>query len=672
VEAHGTGTTLGDPIEARALSSTYGLERSPEQPLLLGSIKSNYGHAQAAAGVLSIIKMAMAAKAGVVPRSLWSEEPTPHIDWRDSHIALLEANTAWPANRTRRAGISSFGISGTNAHLILEQPPLQQELTGADTPRVHVPVLISGKTREALVAQTRRLEAALLHDPSNLQQVARSLATTRTHFEQRVALVARDNDDLFAGIAGLHHDRIHGKSTAKIAVVFSGQGAQFPGMAAPFMAYAVFQTALEEVLSHFHASLADTLRELLLDTDQAPERVAKLNLTAFAQPAIFAFEVAQMRLLESWGLRPDILFGHSLGEVTAAHFAGVFDLPAACSFVADRARLMQGAPDTGAMLAVSASVDALELPPGLSIAAVNGPSAVVVSGNQQAIDTLAETLRQREVRHKRLRVSHAFHSADMEPVLPELREAVSALALNEPHAHIVSNVTGADVVEGQLTDPDYWVGHVRRPVEFLRCAEVCLDHGVTLFVEIGPSPALTPMLSDIVTAHESPAQVSSAALRGDDVQHKLAELTGELFTAGVALDWAAVFDAMGISEEVDLPTYAFQHKRYWLEEPARAPATGHLSADLLQLAARADADALARALGLDADDLARMLEPVRRSQSSPAPRPSDLEDLLYETTWVTASPTLGRRPSGSYVLVTSASSLALAQALQTLIRASTG
>ncbi|WNV84059.1 type I polyketide synthase [Umezawaea sp. Da 62-37] len=543
VEAHGTGTVLGDPIEAQAVLATYGQGR--ETPLLLGSLKSNIGHAQSAAGVGGIIKMVMAIRHGIAPKTLHVDEPSPKVDWTSGAVELLTEARPWPSvDRPRRAAVSSFGISGTNAHTIIEQAPVVDEATAERKPLSVLPLVLSAKTAEALVDQAERLLGHLDHTTADLADTAFSAATTRAHLEHG-AVVVGEQADLVRGLTALvrgDQDASLVRGTAaegRLAILFTGQGSQRLGMGRElYDAFPVYADAFDAVCAHFE--------QPIIDTDV-------LTRTAATQPALFALEVALYRLVESFGVRPDFVGGHSIGEIAAAHVAGVLTLEDAAKLVETRGRLMQALPAGGAMVALQATEDEVtpHLDNDVSIAAVNGPNAVVVAGTEDAVARVVAHFVDRK--SKRLTVSHAFHSPLMNPMLDEFRAVVSKLAFNEPTIAML----------GEVTNPEYWVSHVRDAVRFAETVTTLESRGASTFLELGPDAVLTAMGADSVTD-----AVLVPALRADRPEvTTLVRALGTLHTLGNRVDWAAYFAGSG-ARRVDLPTYAFQRERFW-PQPAR-------------------------------------------------------------------------------------------------------
>ncbi|MFD5320711.1 type I polyketide synthase, partial [Streptomyces sp. NPDC127098] len=560
VEGHGTGTRLGDPIEAQALLATYGQDREADRPLWLGSVKSNIGHTQAAAGVAGVIKMVMAMRHGVLPRTLHVDEPSPEVDWSAGAVELLTEPRAWPeTDRPRRAGVSSFGISGTNAHVIIEGTPAAEPSATEEAPVA--PWVLSGDTPEALGAQAARLLSLVgEHAEFRPADVGWSLATGRSHLRYRAALIADDHAELLRGLKALTAGETTSgtftgtEGSGRLAFVFSGQGSQRVGMGRGlYEAFPVFAEAFDEVCAGFDGPL----RDVVFGSDQEA-----LDRTEFAQPGLFAVQVALFRLLESWGVRPDVVVGHSIGELAAAHVAGVWSLPDACALVAARGRLMQALPAGGAMLAVSASEEEILplLGDGLDLAAVNGPSSVVVSGDAEAVAVLEQKLRDEGRRVTRLRVSHAFHSALMEPMLGEFRAVAEGLSYREPRVGFVSTVTGGTA---GWCDPGYWVSQVRRPVRFADAIRAAEAQCVGRWVEIGPGATCTAMAQECLSGTDG--VVLTPTLRRDREEPRaLAEAVAQLHVHGTEPDWEALLAGSGACW-VDVPTYAFQRRRFWLD-----------------------------------------------------------------------------------------------------------
>uniref|UniRef100_UPI003D70DE7C type I polyketide synthase n=1 Tax=Streptomyces sp. bgisy084 TaxID=3413777 RepID=UPI003D70DE7C len=577
--------------------ATYGQDRDEDRPLWLGSVKSNIGHTQAAAGVAGVIKMVLALQHGVLPQTLHVDEPSSHVDWSAGEVRLLTEAVDWPeSDRPRRAGVSSFGISGTNAHTILEEAPsTESEASPAPadesaersrTPAESFPApwVISGRTRSALRAQAARLLAHVESFPAlRTVDVGLSLATTRSVMEHRAVVLGADRDELLRGLAAVAGDdpsshAVTGsaKADGRLALLFTGQGAQRLGMGRElYDAFPVFADAFDSVCAHFDSELASPLRGVVFgeaadsDPDSDPEA---LHQTGFTQPALFAVEVALFRLVESFGIRPDYLVGHSVGELVAAHVAGVLSLADACRLVAARGRLMQALPAGGAMVSLQASEDeVLPLLEGheqrVSIAAVNGPKSIVIAGEESAVAEIAGHFESEGRKVNRLQVSHAFHSPLMEPMLDAFRSVAESVAYEEPRVPVVSNVTGELATAEELTSPDYWVRHVREAVRFADGIRWLEEHEVTRFLEIGPDGTLTAMAqasldSDVVADH----LLVPALRKGRPEAAGLLTALAQVFAAGTPLTWEAAF-AGGDARRVGLPTYVFQRHRYWPRPP---------------------------------------------------------------------------------------------------------
>ncbi|MFK0294672.1 type I polyketide synthase, partial [Streptomyces sp. NPDC090442] len=631
VEAHGTGTPLGDLIEAQALLATYGQDRPDGRPLLLGALKSNIGHTQAAAGVAGVIKMVEAIRHGVLPPTLHADHPTPEIDWNAGQLRLLTEATPWPeTDRARRAAVSSFGISGTNAHVILEQAPNDAEsATAPDGPSepggpagAVVPWTLSARSEPALRAQARRLGAHLLDRPDlSPLDVGFSLTITRSAFTHRAAIVAADRDALLTGLAALAEDQpdpgiLRGQprpAAGRVAFLFSGQGAQRLGMGRElYDRFPVFADAFDACVEGLERALGSSLRGVVWGEDEA-----ELNRTVHAQTGLFAVEVALFRLLESFGVVPDVLVGHSIGELAAAHVAGVLSLADACTLVAARGRLMQALPEGGAMLAVQAREGEIAglLGGAVSLAAVNGPDSVVVSGDEDAVEAVREWAEANGRKSSRLRVSHAFHSHRMDGMLEEFAAVAGQLTYEAPRIPVISTLTGEAASADELCSPAYWVRQVRETVRFADAVRSAAGAGVTRFVEVGPDGVLTA-LAGAVLAESAADALRVATQRADrSAEHALVSALAQLHMHGKQFDIARLLAG---GRTVELPTYAFQRQRYWMEAGP---------ADVLGLSAAA--------VGL----------PERGERSA-------VDDWRYRISWAALSESEEARLSGRWLLLT--------------------
>lgn len=574
VEAHGTGTSLGDRIEAHALGMVFGRKRPGSGPLMIGSIKPNIGHLEGAAGIAGLIKAVLMVERGSLLPSGGFTEPNPAIPFTELGLRVVDELQEWPvvAGRPRRAGVSSFGFGGTNAHVIVEEAGS----VGADTVSGRADVggsgggvvawVISGKTASALAAQAGRLGRYVRARPAlDVVDVGYSLVSTRSVFDHRAVVVGQTRDELLAGLAGVVAGRPEagvvcgvGKPAGKTAFVFAGQGSQWLGMGSElYAAYPVFAEALDAVVDELDRHLRYPLRDVIWGHDQD-----LLNTTEFAQPALFAVEVALYRLLMSWGVRPGLVLGHSVGELAAAHVAGALCLPDAAMLVAARGRLMQALPAGGAMFAVQARED--EVAPMLghdvSIAAVNGPASVVISGAHDAVSAIADRLRGQGRRVHRLAVSHAFHSALMEPMIAEFIAVAAELSVGLPTIPVISNVTG-QLVADDFASADYWARHIRAVVRFGDSVRSAHCAGASRFIEVGPGGGLT----SLIEASLADAQIVSVPTLRKDRPEPVSVMTAAAqgFVSGMGLDWASVFSGYR-PKRVELPTYAFQHQKFWL------------------------------------------------------------------------------------------------------------
>ncbi|MDB4970230.1 MAG: hypothetical protein JWN44_5919, partial [Myxococcales bacterium] len=557
VECHGTGTALGDPIEVQALAAVYADGRSPERPLKLGALKTHIGHLEAAAGLAGLAKMLAALAHGALPPTLHTTPRNPHIEWAALPVAVVDTLTPW-TRRTdggvRRAGVSSFGISGTNAHVIVEEAPAAEAIERAAAP-TPVPLVVSGKTEAAARAQVGKLRAYLAQHPElSRADVAYTLATRRTHFEHRAVLVAG-------------RDEAHAVTKGKLAMLFTGQGSQHAGMG----------RALYEQLPGYRGALDGVMAELALPMSLFDDGAA-LDQTAHTQPALFALQVALYRTLASWGVAPDVLVGHSVGEIAAAHVAGIFSLRDACTLVTARGRLMQALPAGGAMASLHACEAEVRplLTDAVDIASLNGPTATVIGGDEAAVIEIARYFEALGRKTTRLRVSHAFHSPHMDGMLAELTQVVAGLRFSPPTIPIVSTVeAGAD-----LATPGYWVRHARQAVRFVDAMRTLEGDGVTTLVELGPQAVLAPLAAGCFGDAKA---AFLPALRKDRPElETLMAAVGALHGRGHRVDWEAFFASSG-ARVVELPTYAFQRERHWLEA-ARPTATSGQSAGRYALA----------------------------------------------------------------------------------------
>ncbi|WP_308258677.1 type I polyketide synthase [Saccharothrix obliqua] len=553
VELHGTGTPVGDPVEAAALGAVLGAGRT--EPLLVGSVKTNIGHLEGAAGIAGLLKAVLCLRERQVAPSLNFRTPNPAIPLAELGLRVNDELSPISADPLF-AGVSSFGMGGTNCHLVLSPPPTTTRTTAGE-PVAAVPVLLSGRTPAALRDQAARLDRWLGENPSTgLPDLAHALATRRTSFEHRAVVLAEDHASLHAALGAVTGSAPRPGGTA---FLFTGQGSQRTGMGLELHStFGVFADAFDEVCAALDPHLDRDLREVVATGDG-------LDVTAYTQPALFAFEVALHRLVEHWGVRPDFLLGHSIGEIAAAHVAGVLSLPDAATLVAARGRLMRELPAGGAMVSLQAGVEevAPTLVAGTAVAGVNGPAATVVAGDEDAVASVAALWREKGRKTKRLRVSHAFHSPRMDPMLAAFREVAESLTYHRPRVPVVS--------AGDVTSPDHWVRHVRDAVLFLDGMRRLEAEGVTRFLEIGPDAVLSALGRDCLTA---PAVFAPGARSGRPEARTLLGAVATLHTAGVEVDWARVLTDVGggTGQHVALPTYAFQRERHWLSPRVARPA----------------------------------------------------------------------------------------------------
>ncbi|WP_344280622.1 SDR family NAD(P)-dependent oxidoreductase, partial [Actinomadura napierensis] len=598
VEAHGTGTTLGDPIEAQALIATYGRQRPADRPLHLGSIKSNIGHTQAAAGVAGIIKIVQAMQRGVLPCTLHVDEPTPHVDWTAGAVELLTEQIPWPeTGRPRRAAISSFGISGTNAHLIVEQAPPAEEAGPSSDAEAEVsagetsgpetlPWSLSAKTEAGLAAQAQRLIEHLdAHPDLDPGQIAWALATTRSVMEHRAVLVG-DQAQLREGLRALaagepHPAVVSGRSGphGKTVMVFPGQGSQWAGMGAELLATSpVFRDhirACEQALSrHVDWSLTDVLT--------GAEGAASLDRVDVVQPVLFAVMTGLAHLWRSLGVEPDAVIGHSQGEIAAAYTAGALTLNDAAQLVALRSQALTALAGTGTMAAVHATASDLAdlLPDDIAIAAVNGPATTIVAGSEDAVTTLLDRCEQHKIKTRRIDVDYASHSPAIDTIAEQITAAAREVSPNAAAVPIHSTVTGRPI-DGMELDSRYWFDNIRNTVDFHPTVMRLAEQGHTTYIEASPHPTLTTPVQHTLDARDTPALAVGTLHRDHPAWTQILTNLAHLHAHGVPLDWARVLSALGTGRPdtlPSLPNYAFQRQRYWLD--AAAGATDVTSAGL--------------------------------------------------------------------------------------------
>ncbi|MFF5900962.1 type I polyketide synthase [Streptomyces argenteolus] len=613
VEAHGTGTSLGDPIEAQALLATYGQDRPEDKPLLLGSVKSNIGHTQAAAGVAGVIKMVLALRHGVVPKTLHADEPTSHIEWDSAGVRLADASVPWPeTGRPRRGAVSSFGISGTNAHVILEHAS-EPEAEAAEDTGDHLPWLISAKSPGSLREQALRLHAHVSAAPeAALADIARSLLTTRAEFEHRAVVIGRDREELLGRLAAFGHgDETPGvvQGTAardkRAVFVFPGQGSQWAGMATELLDSS---TAFADRFGECAAALAPHIDWAPADVLRERQDAPSLDRVDVIQPMLWAVMVSLAAVWRAHGVKPVAVVGHSQGELAAAVVAGVLSLEDAARIVALRSRLIgRELAGQGGMVSVPVGEDAAEELIGpwagrISVATINGPQSTVVAGEAAALDELMAACERGGVRARRIPVDYGSHTPQVEQVREALLELAAPVTPRPAQVPMYSTVT-AELLEDGVADAEYWYSNLRDPVRFQQTVRAIADAGHDVFVEVSPHPVLTTGIEDSLADLATTPLVAGTLRRGDGGRSRLLTALAELFVAGAPVDWAGTFDG---GRAVDLPTYAFHRQRYWLDAPAPAQGSEASGVDSAFWTAvdGGDTESLAVALGV-ADDSVR-------------------------------------------------------------------
>ncbi|MET8578135.1 type I polyketide synthase, partial [Streptomyces sp. NPDC005012] len=575
IEAHGTGTSLGDPIEAGALAEVFGPGRPQDRPVWLGSSKSNIGHAQAAAGVVGVIKMVLALEHGTLPKTLHADQPSPLVEWKDSGLELLQEARPWKqdAERIRRAGVSSFGLSGTNAHVVLEEPPtaeLPDPKTDDGTP---LPVVVSGRDEAALREQAGRWADWLARHPRTpIADVAVTAARHRAHFETRASVVAADSAELIAALRALAEGEAHdavvtglAERRGKVVFVYPGQGSQWVGMGRDLLASSeVFRETVEACDAALLPFTGWSVRDVLAGVEDGHPGFDRVDVV---QPALFAMGVALSALWRSLGVEPAAVVGHSQGEVVAAVVAGALTLEQGALVVARRSQAVLACAGEGGMALVERPVSEVEefIAPfdgALSVAAVNTPGSTIVSGEAEAVVRLVDRLGEQGVYARKINVDYASHNAQMDPLLPGLSEQYAGLVPGRATMPLYSTVTG-EIATGPELDGDYWCRNLRQPVRFDRALDKLLDDGHTVFVEMSAHPVLAMPLTD--AGAERGGIVVGSLSRRDGGPAQLLRNLGLLHVQGYELDWDKVLGDTTGGGLVALPTYAFQREHFWIE-----------------------------------------------------------------------------------------------------------
>lgn len=570
VEAHGTGTSLGDPIEIRALDAVFGKERT--NSLMVGSVKTNIGHLEGASGVASLMKVILALQHGEIPANLHFKQPNPHINWDMFSLTVPTKRTSW-SDENQLAGMSSFGLSGTNVHMVIEATPnVDKDNVQSPERPLHL-LTLSAKTKKALVDLAKRYTEHLATNP-RLPNVCFTANTGRAHFEHRLSIVADSNTDLINHLSAFSQGvetavSVPSDERPKIAFLFTGQGAQYVNMGRQlYETQPSFRKTLNHCSEILQAYLDQPLFDVLFPTAQNNQSL--INQTAYAQPALFALEYALAELWKSWGIEPSIVMGHSVGEYVAACVAGVFSLEDGLKLIAERGRLMQSLQQDGEMVAVHANEaqvrSAIQTYDTVSIAALNGPLNVVISGEREAIQKIVIKLNSEGFKTKKLVVSHAFHSELMRPILAEFEHIAKQVHYAPPKIGLISNLTG-ELNNADVATPDYWCQHVLQPVRFADGMTTLQQRNVDIFVEIGPQPILLGMGRQCFP-DDNKVWLPSLRQVDDDWQQMLSSLK-TLYLQGVDVDWFG-FDRDYARSRVVLPTYPFQRESYWLRQTPSA------------------------------------------------------------------------------------------------------
>lgn len=673
IEAHGTGTSLGDPIEIGALAEVFSGVRTTKDPLKIGSVKTNVGHMEGAAGISGLLKVVLALQHKVLPAHLNCAEQNPHIPWDSLPFEITHERQDWHANnKTRMAGVSSFGFSGTNSHVILEEAPLSDRITAASATLGHRPfqiLNISARSPKALNAQVSRFTQLLQRTPAEvLTALCLAASLHRTHFENRLSIVAESKDTLLeklnAFLAQPSQDLALNKKlnlngqAPKVAWLFTGQGSQYSGMGKElFETEAVFRAALEQCATYLDPILERPLLTLLFE-----DQTGALNQTLYTQPALFAVEYSLAQLWLSWGIKPDVVAGHSVGEYVAACIAGVFSLEDGLKLISTRSRLMHQLQVTGGMMAVFASATEVELllsklktSGSVEIAGLNTFKETVVSGDLSALKDLRSVLAASEIKYRELTVSHAFHSALMEPMLAEFLSFAETIKFNRPRIPLLSNVDGT-LAQQNIQTARYWRDHIRLPVQFTQITDHLIHNEFNVVMEIGPQPILLGMIGQ----HEGAQNLSLIpSLRKNKIAaQSLVEGLSQLYLAGLAIDWLKVY-GLKTAPFVDLPTYAFQRQRHWFNSsPITASGESVQSFKLLELIKEGDTNKLRAHLAqrnqFDANDDALLTKICQGLVDEYQQNIHKKLQVFYQPVWhaqIASTSTLKRTPDQRHTLV---------------------
>ncbi|MBP5971593.1 SDR family NAD(P)-dependent oxidoreductase [Brasilonema sp. CT11] len=657
LEVHGTGTTLGDPIEVEALGAVFGNHRPKDQPLTIASVKTNIGHLEAAAGIAGLIKVVLQMQHQEIVPHLHFQQPSPHIDWENLPLIVPKNKTDWQTTeKPRLAGVSAFAIGGTNAHLVLEQAPISEPVTPSVERPLHL-FTLSAKTDPALRELAQKYATYLqLHPEVTIVDMSYTANTGRSHFHNRLAVVAASIECLgeqlitFVGggeTTGLSYGQLTQQKLPKIAFLFTGQGSQYIYMGRElYHTQPVFRNALEQCNKILGSYLEHSLLEVLYPSQVDKEASSLLDQTAYTQPALFAIEYALYQVWKSWGIEPDVVMGHSVGEYVAATVAGVFSLEDALKLIAQRGRLMQQLPDGGEMVSLMACEEKVRevIAPyheRVALAAINGPESTVISGASKDIGAICQQIETQGTKIKRLQVSHAFHSPLMTPMLADFATVANQIIYNQPQIPLVSNVTG-QLTDEQIATADYWVNHVCQTVQFAFSMQTLHQQGYDVFLEIGPKPILLGMGRECLPDSEG---LWLASLRSEvpEWQQLLSSLA-QLYVHGVNVNWSG-FEQDYPHRKVTLPTYPFQRQRYWIEntlpryQQVKAVSGENIQTPIAKFLARGNTEQLVELVqkaGNFSPEQIKLLPEILAvlvKEHKQHLIPDHIQDLCYELVW---------------------------------------